>query len=81
MYAYRATGLSLALGNWHNRGNLAEVEAGDHSAAIPMLEEISIDDFHGLVALLLLAARAIDEEDPIAASLDRLYESNRKYLG
>ena len=80
-YGYRATGLCLALGNWHNRGNLAEVENGDLDAAIPMLEEISIDDFHGLVDLLLVAARAVDDDDTLVPSLDRLYESNRRYLG
>ena len=80
VYGYPATGLCLALGNWHNRGNLAEVEAGDEAAATPMLEEISIDDFHGLIDLLLVAARAVDEEDSLVESLDRLYESNRHYL-
>jgi len=80
-YGYLATGLCLALGNWHNRGNLAEVEAGDHSKAQPMLEEISIDDFHGLVDVLLIAAAAVDEPDPLEANLDRLYDSNRHYLG
>jgi endoglucanase len=80
-YGYRATGLCLALGNWHNRGNLAEVEAGNHDAAIPMLEEISIDDFHGLVDLLIVAARAVDGDDLTTTSLDRLYESNSRYLG
>lgn len=80
VYGYAATGLCLALGNWHNRGNLAQVEAGDDSAAVPMLEEISLDDFHGLVDLLLVAALAVDEEDPIRQSLDRLYESNAVYL-
>ena len=80
VYGYAATGLCLALGNWHNRGNLDEVEAGDDSAAVPMLEEISIDDFHGLVDLLLVAAVAVDQDDPIRRSLDRLYESNSGYL-
>jgi putative aminopeptidase FrvX len=80
VYGYRATGLCLALGNWHNRGNLAEVEAGDEAAAVPMLEEISIDDFHGLIDLLLVAARAVDGEDSRVDRLDRLYESNRHYL-
>ena len=79
-YGYRATGLCLALGNWHNRGNLAAVERGDATAAVPMLEEISIDDFHGLVDLLLIAALAIDEDDGIVDRLDRIYESNRRYL-
>lgn len=80
VYGYRATGLCLALGNWHNRGNLAEVEAGDETAAVPMLEEISIDDFHGLIDLLLVAARAVDGDDSRPERLDRLYESNRHYL-
>ena len=80
VYGYQATGLCLALGNWHNRGNLSAVESGDDSAAVPMLEEISIDDFHGLIELLLVAAEAVDEEDGVVDRLDRLYESNRHYL-
>jgi endoglucanase len=80
IYGYQATGLCLALGNWHNRGNLAEVEAGDASAAVPMLEEISLDDFHGLVELLLVAARAVDDAVPGTDRLDDLYESKRHYL-
>lgn len=79
-YGYRATGLCLALGNWHNRGRLAEVEAGDETAAVPMLEEISIDDFHDLVDVLLVAAEAVDADDGIVDRLDRVYESNRHYL-
>jgi Fe-S cluster assembly ATP-binding protein len=81
VYGYQATGLCLALGNWHNRGNLDLVEAGDAAAAVPMLEEISIDDFHGLVDLLLIAASAVDQPDSLHVALDRLYESNRHYLG
>jgi putative aminopeptidase FrvX len=81
VYGYRATGLCLALGNWHNRGNLSEVEAGDNDAAVPMLEEISIEDYHGLIDLLLVAASAVDGPDPTMSRLDRLYESNRHYLG
>ncbi len=80
VYGYQATGLCLALGNWHNRGNLSEVEDGDTSAAIPKLEEISIDDYHGLIDLLLLAARSVDSEDPLVRRLDALYETNSKYL-
>jgi putative aminopeptidase FrvX len=80
-YGYRATGLCLALGNWHNRGNLSEVEAGDTDVAVPMLEEISIDDYHGLIELLLVAAKAVDGVDQSVARLDHLYESNRHYLG
>jgi endoglucanase len=80
-YGYRATGLCLALGNWHNRGNLDLVEQGDVESAEPMLEEISTEDFHGLVDLLLVAAAGLEGDDPRVGSLDRLYESGRHYLG
>lgn len=79
VYGYQAAGLCLALGNWHNRGNLDEVEAG-RGEAVPMLEEISVDDFHGLIDLLVIAAGAVDVEDPVRASLDRLYESRANLL-
>ncbi|MFQ5523102.1 MAG: M20/M25/M40 family metallo-hydrolase [Acidimicrobiia bacterium] len=78
-YGYQTTGLCLALGNWHNRGNLAEVEAGG-GPATPALEEISLDDFHGLVDLLLLAIPAVDGDDPTRGRLDRLYESRRDLI-
>lgn len=81
VYGYQATGLCLALGNWHNRGNLEEVEAGHSEAAIPKLEEIALEDFHGLVDLLLIATEAVDREDPLMSDLDGLYESNSHYLG
>ena len=81
VYGYRATGLCLALGNWHNRGNLAEVESGNHDAAKAMLEEISLHDFHGLVDLLLVAARSLDVGSKKRVSLEQLYESNHRYLG
>lgn len=81
VYGYESTGLCLALGNWHNRGNLDAVEAGDSDAAVPMLEEISLEDYHGLVDLLMIAAEAVDIDDPLVGGLDRLYESNSHYLG
>lgn len=80
VYGYRATGLCLPLGYHHNRGNIDEFEAG-HGEPIPMLEEISLDDFHGLVDLLLVAVEAVDREDPLVVSLDDLYETNRRFLG
>jgi endoglucanase len=80
-YGYRSTGLCLALGNWHNRGNLEAVEGGDLGAAVPMLEEISLDDFHGLVELLVLSAGMVEEGDGVSGRLDELYESTRHYLG
>ena len=78
-YGYQASGLCVALGSWHNQGNLDEVEAG-RGEAVPELEKISLDDFHGLVDLLVLTAEAADSEDDIRDRLDRLYESGRHVL-
>lgn len=79
-YGYQAAGLCLALGNWHNRGNLDRVEAGT-GEAIAKLEEISLDDFHGLIDLLVLASKAVDLDDPIRQMLDKEYERGRHILG
>lgn len=80
VYGYRATGLCLALGNYHNMGNLDEVEAGTGEAR-PMMEEISLDDFHDLVGVLLAAALAVDEESDLPDRLDTMYEEGRYLLG
>jgi endoglucanase len=80
VYGYQATGLCLALGNWHNRGNLDEFEAGT-GEAVPMQEEISLSDFHGLVDLLLAAAAAVDEPTDLKERFDALYEKTVHILG
>ena len=80
VYGYLAAGLCLPLGNYHNMGNLDEVEAGTGDAR-PMLEEVSLDDFHGLVDLLLIAAEAVDSEDDLRESLDKVYSDGRHVLG
>jgi putative aminopeptidase FrvX len=78
-YGYRSTGVCVALRNWHNRGNLEAVEKG-RGPAIAMEEEISLDDFHGLVELLLIAGGAMDAEDSLPGRLDSLYDSGKHLL-
>jgi hypothetical protein len=60
-------------------GNLEDVERGTGDARA-MLEEISLTDFHGLVDLLLVAARAVDEGSDLPQRLDALYEEARHLL-
>ena len=79
VYGFRAAGLCLPLGNYHNMGNLEEVEAGT-GKAVPMLEEISLDDFHGLVDLLLIAAEAVDIDAGLRQRLDKVYSDGRHLL-
>ncbi len=80
VYGYQATGLCLALGNWHNRGNLDAFEAST-GLPVPMLEEISLSDFHGLVELLQVACAAVDEETGLQARFDDLYDNVGRFLG
>lgn len=78
-FGYRATGLCLPLANYHNMGNLDEVEAGTGDAR-PMAEEVALDDFHGLVDILLVAAAAVDEEWDLPFRLETVYEESRYLL-
>src|SRR5690606_8527437 len=72
-YGYPATGLCLPLANYHNMGNLDEVEAGGGPAR-PAPEAVSVDDYHGLVDLLLVAARAVDGDWDLSRRLDGLFD-------
>jgi len=78
-YGYKATGLCLAVGNYHNMGNLDDVEAG-RGEAVPMMEEIALDDFHDLVDLLLVAAMAVDGESDLRDRLDAIYAETSHLL-
>lgn len=79
-YGYEATGLCLPLGNYHNMGNLDQVEEGK-GMATPLPEIVSIEDFHGLIDLLLIATDAADDRWEITDRLDRRFEDQRHVLG
>lgn len=72
-YGYRAGGVCLPMGNYHNMGHLDQVEQGK---GIPTLlpEVVSLDDFHGLVDLLGLAAESIDGPSSLRARIDDRFE-------
>lgn len=78
-YGYRATGLCLPLGNYHNMGHLDEVEQG-RGMATPLPEVISLADFHGLVDLLLLSATAVDTPSTLRERLERRFETSTHLL-
>jgi endoglucanase len=79
VYGYRATGLCLPLGNYHNMGNLDDVDAGS-GKAVPLPEVIALSDFHALVDLLLVSALALDSDWDLKPRLDRLYDDARHLL-
>ncbi|MFM9995734.1 MAG: hypothetical protein ACKVU4_08035 [Phycisphaerales bacterium] len=74
-YGHDATCLCLPLGNYHNMGSLAAVQAGTHTAP-PRIEPevISMADFDGLVDLLVQCGRSLPEEPPIRSRIDRLWD-------
>lgn len=75
-YGIPATGLCLALGNYHNMGALDAVEAGNAKAAVVAPEVISLDDFDGLVNLMLVAARDLDGvSGSLRQRLDSVFEA------
>lgn len=78
-YGYRATGLCLPLGNYHNMGYLDEVERG-RGMATPLSEVLSLEDFHGLVDLLLMSVDSLDDPSPLRERLDDRFEAERHLL-
>jgi endoglucanase len=79
-YGYRAAGLCLPLGNYHNMGNLDRVEQGGGSA-VALQEVVALADFHGLVDLLLVAAVGVDRDWGLQERLDQVYAEGRRLLG
>jgi putative aminopeptidase FrvX len=78
-YGYRATGLCLALGNYHNMADIDGARAGGPAVVAP--ETISLADYDGLVALMLAVAGGIDgASNSIRDRLDRRYEANQDLL-
>jgi endoglucanase len=58
-YGYQATCLCLPLGNYHNMVDIDGVAAGRQRARVGP-EFIDVDDFHGLVEMLLVCATRLD---------------------
>ena len=59
-YGYASSCICLPLGNYHNMGNLDEVEQGT-GEPVPKPEVISLADHDGLIRLLVLVAKHLDD--------------------
>lgn len=74
IFGYTATGLCLPLGNYHNQGPAGRIAA----------EQIHLDDFTGLVKLLIALAdekrRPRDTDDDLKKRLRHLLKTRGKYL-
>jgi endoglucanase len=80
-YGYVSTGLCLPLGNYHNMVDIDGVRDGSASAKVGP-EQISLDDYDGLIALMLSVAGGIDSaESAMVDRLDARWEAKRSLVG
>lgn len=79
-YGYESTCLCLALGNYHNMGDLSGVEAGTSPAKVAP-EVISVDDYRGLVKLLVRSVGLVEPgKNVLRSDLQAHYLSLREML-
>lgn len=77
---YEATCLCLPLGNYHNMADLEAVQAGKNtSPPVVGREYISIDDYFGLVDLLVACGERLPAISPMADRIEKLW-NERKFV-
>lgn len=85
-YGYEATCLCLPLGNYHNMSDLQSVQDGTFDQARngpPRVgrEYIGVEDFHGLVDLLVGIGQSLPTTDPALPRIEMLYHTRGFVLG
>ena len=81
-YGYESTCLCLALGNYHNMADIDGVQAGRAPARVAP-EFISINDYHGLIDMLIVACTKLDSATTAdtRALMERLIKRNGRLIG
>ncbi|MCC6660026.1 MAG: hypothetical protein IT437_03980 [Phycisphaerales bacterium] len=73
-YGYEATCVCLPLGNYHNMGDLAAVQAGTSAGPARVAPEfISLSDFDGLVDLLVGCGESMPAAPSVMPRLERIW--------
>lgn len=71
---YEATCICLPLGNYHNMGDLAAIQNGTATRPATIEREfIGIDDFHGLVDLLIACGEKLEEGSGFSDRVSKLW--------
>ncbi len=72
---YEATCICLPLGNYHNMGDLAAIQNGTATRPATIEREfIGIDDFHGLVDLLIACGERLDDGSGFSERVSKLWD-------
>ncbi|MSR41508.1 MAG: hypothetical protein EXS10_06355 [Phycisphaerales bacterium] len=86
-YGFLSTCLCLPLGNYHNMQDIDAVIAGKRPARVGS-EHIALEDYHGLIRLIMEVARRIDVKppegepaDPVHALMERLWSMHHAIVG
>lgn len=77
-YGYCSTCVCLPLGNYHNMANLSEVQDGSYDG-VPRVgrEYIGVDDFHGMVDLLVGCGSDLPASPGFIERLEKLWDDKR----
>jgi endoglucanase len=79
---YEATCVCLPLGNYHNMGDLTNVQAGTHTSPPRVAREfIGLDDYDGLVDLLIACGQRLSETGSFAARVEKLWNDKKFVVG
>jgi putative aminopeptidase FrvX len=79
---YEATCVCLPLGNYHNMGDLANVQAGTNTTGAKIEREyIALKDFEGLVDLLVACGERLDEGGKLGERFEKLWAERGWVVG
>ena len=81
-YGYEASCVCLPLGNYHNMVDIDGVAAGKRPARVGP-EHISLEDYHGMIELLVYFVTQLDSarESPIVDRMDARLRAHGRLLG
>ncbi len=80
-FGYESTCFCLPLGNYHNMRDIDAVQAGRRPARVGP-EFIALDDYHGLVELVVLCAEQLDgNPSAMRDRMESLYRERSFVLG
>lgn len=81
-YGYDATCVCLPLGNYHNMGDLAAVQAGTHTKPATIEREfIGLDDYDGLVDLLVGCGQTLPRTGAFVGRVEKLWNDKKFVVG